>query len=334
MSASADFINLRDDFTLPFQVDALDLRGRVVRLGPAIDAMLSQHSYPVPVATMLGELVVATALLAGALKFDGILTAQIKGDGPISLIVVDFKTPGHLRAYARFDEAEVVNAGAVAVRYGNPVQCFLGRGNLAITVDQGPETERYQGMVELVGKTSLDCVHHYLKQSEQHNALMRIAVRAPDDAFADQSWRAGGLMVQHMPELLAGRLQDERIQNEHLDLWARAEALASSTRQDELVDPELGPDALLWRLFHLDGVRVLPAAALENKCRCGRERILGVMSSFPPDELESMVVDDKIEVTCEFCNSKYDFALAEITQQAGEGPRPLSRIGNKLGSSC
>ncbi len=317
MSGSAEPIDVQDDFTLPFQVDALDLRGRVVRLGPAIDAMLSQHDYPEPVANMLGELVVATALLAGALKFDGILTTQIKSDGPIGLIVVDFKTPGYLRAYARFDEIEVANAISVAARYGNPVQCFLGRGNLAITVDQGPDTERYQGMVELIGKTLLDCVHHYLKQSEQHNALMRVAVKAPDIAFADPGWRAGGLMVQHMPGLLAGRLQDERIQDEHLDLWTRAEALASSTRQDELVDPSLGPDALLWRLFHLDGVRVFQPATLENKCRCGRDRILGVMSSFPADELESMVVDEKIEVTCEFCNRKYDFTLSEITTHAG-----------------
>ncbi len=316
MSASAYLIEPQDDLTLPFQVDALDLRGRVVRLGPAIDTMLSQHDYPEPVATMLGELVVATTLLAGALKFDGILTAQIKSDGPIRLIVVDFKTPGHLRAYARFDDVEVTNAFAVAARYGNPVQCFLGRGNLAITVDQGPDTERYQGLVELIGKTLVDCVHHYLKQSEQHNALMRIAVKPPDTAAADRGWRAGGLMVQHMPGLLAGRLQEERIQDEHLDLWNRAEVLASSARQDELVDPELGPDALLWRLFHLDGVRVFNPATLKTKCRCSRDRIVGVLSSFPVAELESMRVDERIDVTCEFCNRKYDFTLVEITTHA------------------
>ena len=147
--------------------------------------------------------------------------------------------------------------------------------------------------------------------------MMRIAVKPPDTAAADPGWRAGGLMVQHMPGLLAGRLQDERIQDENLDLWTRAEVLASSARQDELVDPELGPDALLWRLFHLDGVRVFNPATLETKCRCSRDRIVGVLSSFPVAELESMVVDEKIDVTSEFCNRKYDFTLWEITTHAG-----------------
>ncbi len=316
MTADADFIAGRDDVTLPFQVDALDLRGRVVRLGPAIDALLSTHDYPEPVAMLLGELVVATALLAGALKFDGILTTQIQSDGPITLIVVDFKTPGQLRAYARFDGDGINKARRVAERYHNPIQCFLGRGSLAITVDQGPETERYQGMVELTGNTVLDCVHHYLEQSEQHNALLRVAVKAPDAGADDEKWRAGGLMVQHMPGLLAGRLQDDRIVSERLDLWNRAEARAASTRSEELVDPELGPDHLLWRLFHRDGVRVFHPAPLENRCRCGRERILGVLSSFPASELETMVVDAKIEVTCEFCNRRYDFELAEIAAGA------------------
>ena len=316
MSTPQELIGVHDDFTLPFRVDALDLRGRVVRLGPAIDTMLSRHDYPQPVATLLGELVVATALVAGALKFDGILTAQIQSDGPVSLIVVDFKTPGHLRAYARFDETEVANARSVAARYGNPVQCFLGRGNLAFTVDQGPETERYQGLVELTGNTLLDCMHHYLKQSEQHNALMRVAVKAPENELGATAWRAGGLMVQHMPGLFAGQVQDDHFHDEHLDLWNRAAALASSTRQDELVDPQLGPDALLWRLFHLDGVRVFRAAPLANRCRCGRARILGVLSSFPAAELETMVVGEKIEVTCEFCNRRYDFTLAEIAALA------------------
>ena len=308
--APPDYIGLDDDHTLPFQVDALDLRGRLVRLGPAIDTMLSRHDYPEPVATLLGELVVATTLLAGALKFEGILTAQIQSDGPIGLIVVDFKTPGQLRAYARFDQAEVMKARAVEARYANPVQCYLGRGNLAFTVDQGPETERYQGMVELTGDTLLDCVHHYLKQSEQHSALMRIAVKSPGNG---NPWRAGGVMVQHMPGLMAGRVQDDRLQQEYAESWEHAEALAASTRSDELVDPDLAPDALLWRLFHVDGVRVFRAEPLVSQCRCSRDRILGVIASFPVEELQTMVVDDRIEVTCEFCNERYDFTLDAVT---------------------
>ncbi len=316
MSAGGDFIVGRDDFTLPFQVDALDLRGRVVRLGPAIAGLLSTHDYPDPVATLIGELVVATALLAGGLKFDGIMTAQVQSDGPISLIVVDFKTPGQLRAYARFDEEAVNNARRVAEHYSNPVQCYLGRGNLAVTVDQGRETERYQGMVKLTGKTVLDCIHHYLEQSEQHNVLLQIAVKKPNLEIGDSGWRAGGLMVQHMPGLLAGRLQDERISDERIDLWNRAAALASSTHSEELVDPELSPDNLLWRLFHLEGVRVFPPATLENRCRCSHERILGVLTSFPVSELEAMVLDDQIKVTCEFCNSRYDFDPTELNMPA------------------
>ena len=179
MTAAARPIAAGDDFTLPFQVDALDLRGRVVRLGPAIDALLSTHDYPEPVAMLLGELVVTTALLAGALKFDGILITQIRSDGPVNLIVVDFKTPGHLRAYARFDRREVDAARPVAERYRNPVQCFLGRGSLTFTVDQGPETDRYQGTVELTGNTVLDCAHHYLEQSEQHKRAAACRGKGP-----------------------------------------------------------------------------------------------------------------------------------------------------------
>lgn len=312
MTAAARPIAVGDDFTLPFQVDALDLRGRVVRLGPAIDALLSTHDYPEPVAMLLGELVVTTALLAGALKFDGILITQIRSDGPVNLIVVDFKTPGHLRAYARFDRREVDAARRVAERYRNPVQCFLGRGSLTFTVDQGPETDRYQGTVELAGNTVLDCAHHYLEQSEQHNALLRVAVRAPDAAADGSEWRAGGLMVQHMPGMAAGRLQDDRIAGERIDLWDRAEALASTARAEELVAAEPGPYHLLRRLFHPDGVRVFRPAPLENRCRCGRERIRGVLSSFPASKLETMLVDAKIEVTCEFCNRRYEFELTEV----------------------
>jgi molecular chaperone Hsp33 len=281
-----------DDIVLPFAVGPALLRGQLVRLGPSLDEILGRHAYPGPVAHMLGEAVALAAALARALKYDGIFTLQTKGDGPIRLLVADVTAAGDLRGYAQYDEAKLARAATG----GAPVPRLLGAGYLAFTVDQGEHTERYQGLVELQGATLADCAHHYFRQSEQVEAGIKVAVaRMPDGG-----WRGGALMIERLPGQGA-HAEDED------EAWRRAVILMSSCTDAELTDPALAPEALLFRLFHEDGVRVHPSRALRPQCRCSRERVERVLRVMPSADLADMVVDGRIRVTCEFCNRVYEF---------------------------
>jgi molecular chaperone Hsp33 len=197
MSDAASTGRRTDDLVQPFQIDAPGLRGRLVRLGASVDEVLSRHDYPEPVAHLLGETLALTAALSGALKYDGVFSLQTKGDGPIRMMVADITSQGAMRGYAAFDEQAL--AGALGPGAGAPISApvprLLGRGHLAFTVDQGPDTERYQGIVELSGSTLADCAHHYFRQSEQLQAGIRLAcgrTAAPDGSTR---WRAGALML-------------------------------------------------------------------------------------------------------------------------------------------
>jgi len=287
-----------DDLVQPFQIEPFALRGRLVRLGPAIDSILTQHAYPAPVAQMLGEAITLAVALAGALKYEGIFTLQTKGDGPIKMMVADVTTAGALRGYAQFDTAKLEAETAV----NGSVPRLLGAGYLALTVDQGEHTERYQGIVELTGSTLAECVHHYFRQSEQVEAALKVAVAQVPDESGAARWRAGALMIQRLP-LEAFTLERETED----DAWRRAAIFMSSSTSAELIDPALAPDRLLFRLFHEDGVRAYKPHTLEAKCRCSRHRVETVLRALTPDEITDMKVDGKITVTCEFCSAVYDF---------------------------
>jgi len=292
-----------DDLIRPFQIDPFALRGRLVRLGPVLDQVVGQHGYPEPVAAMLGEAMALAALLAGALKYEGIFTLQTKGDGPIGLLVADVTSSGAIRGYAQFD-AEALEKVSGA---GNSVPRLLGAGYLAFTVDQGEHTERYQGIVELEGANLAECAHHYFRQSEQIEAGIRVAAKRHVEG-----WRAGAVMIQRLPD--EGGTAEESEQNSDAsdDGWRRALVLLGTCSDAELTDPALGSDALLFRLFHEEGVRVYPAQPLEAKCRCSRERIEDVLRSLPAEDLEHLAVEGTVEVTCEFCSTHYSFSEAEV----------------------
>ena len=291
---------LDDDIVQPFQIDASHLRGRLVRVGPVLDEILSKHAYPEPVARLLGETITLAITLAGALKYEGIFTLQTKGDGPISLMVSDVTSTGDVRGYAQFDAERLAEAdiGSAA-----PVPALLGEGYLAFTVDQGEHTERYQGIVELSGDTLSDGIQHYFRQSEQLDTGIKVAV-----AFTDLGWRGGALMLQRLPE---DQVQ-QTLGSDVADDWRRAMVLMGTCTDRELLDPTLSANDLLFRLFNEDGVRVWAPTDLNASCRCSRDRVATVLASLPRDEIADLKVDGNVEVTCEFCNSTYTFDDAQL----------------------
>jgi molecular chaperone Hsp33 len=185
-----------DDVIQPFQLDPFALRGRLVRLGPTVDRILAQHDYPKPVATLLGEAITLAVLLAGALKYDGVFTLQTKGDGPVRLLVADVKTDGAVRGYAQYDATRLGDIEQGDDGESPSVPELLGSGYIAFTVDQGDDTERYQGIVSITGSTLAECAQHYFRQSEQLQAGLKLAVGRTGE---EGTWRAGGLMLQRVP---------------------------------------------------------------------------------------------------------------------------------------
>jgi molecular chaperone Hsp33 len=237
-----------------------------------------------------------TALLGSSIKFKGQLIMQAKGDGAVKTIVVDYKTPGEMRGWVAFDQERYDQAVARGVDPGREVPQLLGGGYLAFTIDQGPDTERYQGIVGLEGGTLAECAQKYFEDSEQLPSAVKLSA-----AQVGGKWRAGGIMLQHLAS--AGHQHDD----EDDDSWRESAILMASTRDDELVSPDVSPTQLLFRLFHERGVRVFDPIPLAVFCQCSRERIEDVLAQFAGDDMSDMVVDGKIIVTCEFCSRVYEF---------------------------
>ncbi len=307
--AGADQFN---DYVLPFQLEASGARGRLIRLGPAVDEILNKHAYPEPVLLLLGEAVTLTAMLGAALKIDGKFTLQTQSNGPVSFLVVHYSSPGHLRGYASYNRDDFIKV----VNGGTRPKALLGDGHLAMTIDPGAGMERYQGIVSLTGETLVDAAHEYFDQSEQIPTFIRIAVArvytgASGDAPGQWSWRAGGLMVQKLTSE-GGRPRGDEVLpptagEDSGDDWRRARALAATVEDHELLDPTLPAERLLYRLFHEEQVRAFDAAPLHAKCNCSRERVENMLDQFSPEELDGMADGDVITVTCEFCNTNYKF---------------------------
>jgi molecular chaperone Hsp33 len=297
---------IADDLVEPFEIEPFQLRGRLVRLGPTLDSIVKRHDYPPAVGTVLGEAIALAVALSSTLKYDGVFTLQTKGDGPIRLLVADVTTGGAVRGYAQYDPAklaEVAASGGAA-----SVPRLLGAGYLAFTVDQGEDTERYQGIVALEGATLAECVHHYFRQSEQIAAGIKVAV----DRDAQGAWRGGCLLIQKLPDGERSEFLGTREELE--DGWRRALILMGSATSQELTDPELAPEDLLFRLFHEDGVRVFRTHAVRAECRCSRERIDRVLRSLPFEERQDLgEADGSMTVTCQFCNASYRFERADVT---------------------
>ncbi len=295
----------QDDRIIPFAVEPLDLRGRLVRLGPTVNSILAHYDYPPQVARLLGEAITLAALLGSILESHGRFQLQTRSDGPVDMLVVDYDAPGKLRGFARFDAEKVAQ-----MRDPAP-SALLGRGHLALTIEREEDAARYQGVVPLEGESLAEAAHMYFRQSEQIPSYVRLAV---GEMVTPQgrSWRAGGLLLQYLPEggasvrdLAPDGGEDETDEN---DAWNEGQALAATLEDHELVDPSLSGERLLYRLFHERGVKVFAERALAEFCRCSTERIEKLLRSFTPQERADMVGDDGvIGVTCEFCSTHRSF---------------------------
>ena len=309
-----------DDTVQPFEVSPLDLRGRVVRLGPAVDEILARHNYPAPVAKLLGEAIALTVLLGSALKIEGRFILQTQTDGPVRMLVVDFRSPGLVRACARFDKARV--AGAIEAGK-TTAGAMLGKGHLAMTIDQGADTSRYQGLVALEGGSLEDAAHEYFRSSEQIPTRVRLAVGEEISPGAGHRWRAGGMLLQFLPKAPErARVADldpgdapegthAHVVNED-DAWVEARSLIETVEDIELLDPEVSSERLLYRLFHERGVRVFNSVPIAAQCSCSRDGVDAMLRSFSQDDRDHMVENGTILVTCEFCSANYQFAPDDV----------------------
>lgn len=290
-----------DDTTLPFQFGETAVRGRVVRLGPAIDNILRAHPFPEPVLELIGEATVLAALMGASLKFDGKLIFQAQGAGPVSMLVADYSAGGDIRATASLrGPIEPGMRGLAAL---------LGDGHIAITIDQGPDMERYQGVTPIEGHSLAEAAAGYFMQSEQIPTALKLAVGSVKRPGEARRWRAGGVMAQFMPGEGGGRERGEAVLKAPADreAWERAAILLETTQADELLDPSISAETLLYRLYHEDGVRVFRPGPLRAACGCNAEKISAVLMRYSRDELAEMIDDGAIRVACEFCRREYAF---------------------------
>lgn len=280
-----------DDAGISFLIGELAARGRLVRLGPAVDAVMRAHAYPPKVARLVGEAMALVALLGSALKVEATLTLQTASDGPVRRIVADYASPDALRGLAQFDMKRLSE------------KSLLGEGTLALTIDPGEGMERYQGVVELEGGSIAEAALHYFRRSEQIPTLLRVAVGESYTRGEARSWRAGALMVQRV----AHEGGKEGLAPMPADDWRRLSLLVDTLADDELIDPALSSERLAYRLFNEDGVRVFHRHDFKFACRCSRQRAENILKSYGRAGLADLVVDNRLSMTCEFCAATYDF---------------------------
>mgnify|MGYP003624880299 CR=1 FL=1 len=299
-----------DNVIQNFQLDHSSLRGRMVRLGSELDDIIKAHNYPEIVNQLLSETLALAVTLASMLKYDGIFTLQIQTKGPISMLVADKTSDGHIRACATYDSdaLETLLKKTIAQKRDPlklPLSDVLGTGYMAFTVDQGPDTERYQGIVELKGDSLVESVQHYFNQSEQIGSGIKMACGKVDGA-----WRAGVIMLQHMPEDEIDI--DSGSGNFIEDDWRRTMILLGSCKNEELISAQLDSQELLYRLFHEELLRVFEPKFVEKQCRCERDRLVSTIRMMPQEDRDHIFKGDTAIVKCEFCSKDYTIKHDEL----------------------
>jgi molecular chaperone Hsp33 len=298
-----------DNLVQPFRLEKSGVRGRMVRLGSVLADIMQQHDYPPPVSALLSEVLTLCLLLSSMLKYEGVFSLQIKGDGAIRTLMADVTSKGEVRAYAGFDAPAVKKLAKRKQDKDNHYYHLLGKGHMAFTVDYGgggPDS-RYQGIVELRGNSIVDAAQHYFTQSEQIKTSFKLAVHPQD-----HHWRSGGIMIQQMPEENAGKqvFDDEEPSFED---WTRAAMLLSTCSEGEILSPVLASSDVLFRLFHEEGVRIYSPTHIRFKCRCNHERVVGILRTIPRTEIEDICEKEgHVDITCEFCSQKYTFNESDL----------------------
>ncbi len=293
---------------VPFFLPRRPVRGRLVRLGPLADALLTRHANHPCVTRLVGQAMALAAGLSTALKFRGSFSLQAKGDGPVPMLLADCTDAGELRGYARADAdrlESLLSAGP-----SPSADALLGGGYLAFTVDQGDAENRHQGIVAIEGATLADMALHYFSTSEQLRCHVRLACE-----LTPAGWRAGALILEKVAG--AGGIAPELSEDAQEDSWVTATALAATLTDAELLDDDLPAQRLLYRLFHTEGVAADRARALSFGCRCSRARLASILEGFPPDDLDHMTFDTDIVMTCEFCNHDFRFPRQGVRGRAG-----------------
>lgn len=312
-----DALGGRDDSVTGFQLNELPVRGRIARLGPVIDEILSAHDYPASVAALVGEAVLIALLIGDSMKFEGRLIIQasggntnpggIEGKGAVSFVVADYMPGEGVRGFAKFD-AEKVAAIESAHGPRPGAQALLGQGHFAMTIDQGTDMAPYQGVVALDGPSLGACAEHYFHQSEQLHTRLKLAVGEHYVGDDGRVWRAGGALIQ--------RLAGDDVRASEDEDFEHVRALFDTTEDAELLDPDVTAGRLLYRLFHEDGVRLQSDRAVTKRCTCEAERLKRILASFPAEDRDYMARDGKIVMTCEYCNKDWKFAPEEV-ERAG-----------------
>lgn len=286
----------------PFHLPGRPVRGRLVRLGPLADALLTRHDNHPRVTRLAGEALALAAALATALKFRGSFSVQAKGDGPVPMLLADCTQAGALRGYARAEPDKL--ARVLDAQPEPTAAALLGQGYLAFTVDQGPDRERHQGIVSIEGDGLADMALHYFETSEQLQCALRLAC-----ARTEAGWRASALILERVATeggVDAAEPQDGE------EAWRAATILAATVTEAELLDDALPPDQLIWRLFSAEGVAADRPRALAYGCRCSRSRLAGILEGFGADDLDHMAVAGDIVMNCEFCNLEFRFERDEV----------------------
>ncbi len=287
----------------PFHLPLRPVRGRLVRLGPLADALLTRHDHPDCVSSLVGQAMALVAALATALKFNGSFSLQIKGDGPVRMLLADCTDTGALRGYA---SATSDALGTLLEATPSPTaRQLLGEGFLAFTVDQGADMDRHQGIVSLTGDGLEEMALHYFDVSEQIPCFLRLACER-----TAHGWRAAALVLERVagtggvdPTLDAMALDES---------WGTAIILASTVKDRELLDDNLSADRLLYNLFSSEGVAADRPRPLNYGCRCSRSKLVDLLGTFGVDDIEHMQTDGAITMTCEFCNLAFNFARSDI----------------------
>jgi len=303
--------NKNFDTCVSFHINNGAFRGRLVRLDEVVNTILQKHAYPLPVSAVLAESTALAVLLASTLKYNGLFTLQTQSNGPVSMVVVDVTSEGKVRACAKFDEEHLSRSQKLRKTEGEiePTPHLLGEGWLAFTVDQGADTQLYQGVVDLQGKTLRECALRYFKQSEQIDTDLQLYVHAPQGD--SKHWSAAGIFIQKLPEL-GGKIDEN---TDLTESWNEAKIFMESLKADEIFDSNLSSEEILHRLYHSNALSISAPKEYIFGCRCTREKLQNTLATFKPEEIESLCESGQIAASCNFCSEKYLFEKGEILKQ-------------------